>query len=836
MSIEADHRLPRSVIPSHYDLRIEPDLEKFEFTGRVVIVAMAMERVGEIVLNAIEIDLHRVEVTATDGSTQEAALDYDPGNERVTLVLGTPVDAGRLEIAIDYTGIINDNLQGFYRSTYKTADGEEKVIATTQFEATDARRAFPCWDEPDLKATYQVTLVVPERMLAVSNSAVVADTATDDGRRVVEFDKTMIMSTYLVAFVVGELEATDPVDVDGTPLRIVHVPGKAHLAEFALDVGAYALRYFADYYAIPYPGDKLDMIAVPDFAWGAMENLGAVTYRETALLVDPAKATQVELARVADVIAHELAHMWFGDLVTMKWWNGIWLNEAFATFMELKCVDSYRPDWNRWLAFAASRNAAMDTDSLASTRAIEFPVGSPEEANEMFDILTYSKGSAVLRMLEVYLGEDVFRDGIRTYLETHSYGNTETADLWAALEKVSGEPVGEIMHGWIFQGGYPRLNVGRDGEGYRIRQGHFRYLGDGEGSWEVPALFGGDSGDGRLLIGDEETVGSNNKFRLNRRGQGFYRVQYDDELREELAQRATALPGEERYALVSDLWANVLAGDVPARAFLELAVQFKDESEPEIWGAIIGGLGELNRVVSSDDRPDLERFIRDLVTPAADSMGWEPADGESDLERRLRGLLQRTRGVLGADKSAVPEARALFEASLGGEAVDGEVAAAALAIVAANGGQEDFDTFVEAFRTADSPQEEVRYLQAAIAVPEQDTAAQLLDMLTSGEIRRQDGAWVTARLIGHRTTGAESWQRIKDRWDDVLAAVPPQNQRRILDWLPFRSEPDVAADIESWLDGNALAGGSKYVEQQLELLKVRVGLRGREEGRLGESS
>ncbi len=834
MSTEADHRLPRSVIPNHYDLRIEPNLETFEFRGRVVIEAAAVERVDEIVLNAIEIDLHRVEVRSA-GATQEAALDYDPGNERVTLVLATPVDAGALEIAIDYTGTINDNLQGFYRSTYKTAEGEEKVIATTQFEATDARRAFPCWDEPDLKATYQVTLVVPDHVMAVSNSAVIAESIADDGRRVVKFDKTMVMSTYLVAFVVGELEATDPVDVDGTPLRIVHVPGKAHLAQFANDVGAFALRYFADYYGIPYPGDKLDMIAVPDFAWGAMENLGAVTYRETALLVDPSKATQVELARVADVIAHELAHMWFGDLVTMKWWNGIWLNEAFATFMELKCIDAFRPDWKRWLAFAASRNAAMDTDSLASTRPIEYPVGSPEEANEMFDILTYSKGSAVLRMLEVYLGEDVFRDGIRHYLETHSYANTETADLWAALEKVSGEPVGEIMHGWIFQGGYPRLNVERAADGYAIRQEHFRYLGDGEGSWDVPALFGGETADGRMLMGDEAAVGPNDEFRLNRRGQGFYRVQYDGELREELAGRAGALPGEERYSLVSDLWANVLAGDVPAGDFLELAAQFKDEPEPEIWAAIIGGLGELNRVVSSDDRPDLQRFIRDLVTPAADRMGWEPADDESDLDRRLRGLLQRTRGVLGDDKSAVPEARALFEASLGGEAVDGEVAAAALAIVAANGGQEEFDTFIEAFRTAGSPQDEVRYLQAAIAVPEQETAAQLLDMLISGEIRRQDGAWVTARLIGHRTTGAESWQRIKDRWDDVLAAVPPQSQRRILDWLPFRSEPEVAADIEDWLEGNALAGGSKFVEQQLELLKVRVGLRGREEGRLGES-
>ncbi|MDH3190368.1 MAG: M1 family metallopeptidase, partial [Acidimicrobiia bacterium] len=788
MSTEADYRLPRAVIPSHYDLRIEPNFESFGFSGQVVIQAAAVERVAEIVLNAIEIDLNRVSVQGPDGSSQEAGLSYDPGRERVTLVLGTPVDIGPLEITIDYTGTINDNLQGFYRSTYTAPDGTDKVIATTQFEATDARRAFPCWDEPDLKATYAVTLVVPEDMMAVSNSSVVSDESTGDGHRVVVFAKTMKMSTYLVAFIVGELEATDPVDVDGTPLRIVHVPGKGHLAQFALDAGAFALRYFADYYGIPYPGDKLDMIAVPDFAWGAMENLGAVTYRETALLVDPDRATMTEQARVADVIAHELAHMWFGDLVTMKWWNGIWLNEAFATFMELKCVDSYRPDWKRWLAFAASRESAMDTDSLASTRPIEFPVASPEEANEMFDILTYSKGSAVLRMLEVYLGEDVFRDGIRQYLKTHSYDNTETADLWAALEEVSGEPVGDVMEGWIFQGGYPRLRVGRDADGYSIRQEHFRFLGQGGAQWQVPALIAGSGFDGRMLIGEAAAIEGTGDIRLNRGGQGFYRVQYEDGLREELAAQAMQLPAEERYVLVSDLWANVLAGDVPAGDFIELASKFEGETEPEVWGAIIGGLGEINRVISSDDRPGFQAFVRDLVSPASERMGWEPETDETDLDRRLRGLLQRTRGVLGDDKSSLAEARSLFEATLAGEPVDGEVATAALAIVAANGGQDEFDTFVDAFRNAASPQDEVRYLQAAIAVPEQDTAGQVLDMLTNGEIRRQDGAWVTARLIGHRTTGIETWRRIKDRWEAVLGAVPPQSQRRILDWLPFRSE------------------------------------------------
>ena len=282
------------------------------------------------------------------------------------------------------------------------------------------------------------------------------------------------MSTYLVAFVVGPLEATEPVDVDGVPLRIVHPPGKAHLTPFALEVGAHALRFFTEYFGIPYPADKLDLVAIPDFAFGAMENLGCVTFRESALLVDPAQAARTELERVADVVCHEIAHMWFGDLVTMKWWNGIWLNEAFATFMEVLAVDAFRPEWQRWVSFGVEREAAMAVDGLHATRSVEFPVGRPEEAQGMFDVLTYQKGGSVLRMLEQFLGADVFRDGIRDYLDTHAYGNTETTDLWDALERSSGRPVREIMDTWIDQGGYPLVRVGADGS---LTQTPFSYSG-----------------------------------------------------------------------------------------------------------------------------------------------------------------------------------------------------------------------------------------------------------------------------------------------------------------------------------------------------------------------
>ena len=349
-------------------------------------------------------------------------------------------------------------------------------------ESTDARRAFPCFDEPAFKATFEVTLVIDDHLAAYSNSPIVDETPEPGGRKRVHFGPTMVMSTYLVAFVVGPLGHTDPVDVDGVPLRVVHPLGKGHLTEFALEVGAHALRFFTEYFGIPYPGDKVDMVAIPDFAAGAMENLGCITYRESALLVDPATAARVELERIADVVCHEMAHMWFGDLVTMKWWNGIWLNEAFATFMEVLAVDAFRPDWQRWVSFGVEREAAMAVDGLHATRPVEFPVGRPEEAEGMFDVLTYQKGGSVLRMLEQFIGPDVFREGIHDYLVTHSYANTETRDLWDALGALE-RPAGVPHHGHLDQPGrlpagdgrvrrHPGpaavLLLGRPGRGHRV--------------------------------------------------------------------------------------------------------------------------------------------------------------------------------------------------------------------------------------------------------------------------------------------------------------------------------------------------------------------------------
>jgi puromycin-sensitive aminopeptidase len=439
----------------------------------------------------------------------------------------------------------------------------------------------------------------------------------------------------------------------------VHVPGKADLAGFALEIGAFALRWFQDYYGIPYPEQKCDLVALPDFAFGAMENPGCITFRETALLVDPATGTQQDRQRIADVVAHELAHMWFGDLVTMKWWNGIWLNEAFATFMATLACDAFRPDWKRWTTFSLERTAAFEVDALHSTRSIEYEVVSPADADGMFDVLTYEKGGSLLRMLEQYLGTERFREGIRRYLATHAYANTETSDLWDAIEAATGEPVRRVMDSWIWQGGFPLVSAAA-GDELRLAQRRFLFAGDDDGSrWVVPLhvrqTANGKSTEAKLFLEGEDTTtplaAPDAVVVVNADANGFFRVEYDGELLQRLAGPALAeLTTAERYSLVDDAWASVVAGRLDAQTYCRFVRGFSDEPDLPVWEIVLAGLTWIDRFVEGQARERFRAYVRALVAPALERLGWEPRAGEDELTGELRGTLIRALGVLGRDR------------------------------------------------------------------------------------------------------------------------------------------------------------------------------------------
>jgi len=821
------YRLPGNVQPIRYDLELSPDLEAATFEGRVTIEAEVLESTDALTLHALDLEIDAAWVT-TGGRNLDATVEFDPPTEQVTLTLPQPAEAGTAEITITFRGVLNDLLLGFYRSTF-TQDGESRTIAVTQFESTHARRAFPCFDEPEYKAVYGITLVVRDDLFAVSNAAEVHRTPTDDGRVSIAFADTMKMSTYLVAWVIGPLEATEPRLIEGRngpiPLRIVAPPGNLHLTEFALDAADHCVRYFEDYYDIAYPGDKIDLVAVPDFAFGAMENLGCITFREILLLIDPEQATKSELQRAVEVIDHELAHMWFGDLVTMKWWNGIWLNEAFATFMEVMAADAFRPDWDVWTTFGLERSVAFDTDALHATRPIEFEVVTAADSEGMFDVLTYEKGASVLRMLEQFLGAEVFRDGIRTYLARHAYANTETTDLWDALEEVSGQPVRRIMDAWILRGGHPMVTVTSTESGIALAQSRFSYdpaeAGDG---WPVPIVLRAAHGDvvdeHRLLLESPTNVdlsGPATWVQPNLGGNGFYRSDLSRDLRTALATApsATAL---ERFVLVDDTWASFLGSQVERDDVVAVVrTMATTESDPSVWRRLSGVTTSLHALVPEADRASVAELACEIGVAPLARIDADIASGPTERSLDLRGVLFSLLGVVGDQAEVRARGRGVFD----GAPADAALQAAALATVAAWADAEDHAEIERRWRAAPTPQEEMRYLYALASTPDEAMFRHTLE-LTRDDIRTQNAPYVIRLALGHLDLGAVAWEFVADRWDELVARFPSNSHVRMLEGIRSVTDRARATRIEAFLGDHPLEHGTKQITQHLERMWVSV--------------
>ena len=837
------YRLPRHVIPSRYDLRLEPDLTNASFSGRALIALLVTQPTSEIVLNAAELDVTSVALLGDQGDQREAKIELDEPLERCRLRLDRPIAPGAWQLTLAFAGKLNDKLRGFYRSTYKGADGPPHLLAATQFEATDARRAFPCWDEPDWKAVFAATLVIEPDLTAVSNTRVVGETV-ERGKKIVQFADSIKMSTYLVAFVVGNLEATEPTFVGRTAVRLWAVPGKTRLAGFGQAIASASLEFFEEYYGIPCPGDKLDLLAIPDFASGAMENLGAITFRESALLADPATATHAELERIADVVAHENAHMWFGDLVTMRWWNGLWLNEAFATFMEMLAVDAWKPEWKRWETFGVSRAAAFAVDGLCTTRPIEYDVRAPKDADAMFDVLTYEKGASVLRMLEQHIGPTAFRDGVRDYLKTYAYGNAETNDLWISLGKVSRHPVPDLMNGWIFQPGYPLITAMLDhGGDLVLTQRRFTYLETSdpkvtEQRWRVPIQIQVTTGSrvetrNILLNSAEDRIELPSDVRqilINAGGHGFYRVRYaPDLLRGLLNGGMKGLTSVDRFNLVSDAWATTVAGLMPIGEYLDMTTQFTGAREKNVWTVLLDSFYFLNRLMSADERPALEAFVRDRLAPLVRELGWQPRAEDDELTRQLRGDLIRALGTIGNDQDVQGRAAELYRAYRAtADAVDANIVPSLVAILAHQGDEQRHNEFFERFNKAATPQEERRYLFALAAFRPKALLERTLSRTLSGEIRTQDGPFIVSALLTSVYGRELAWRFLKTNWDLMDRQFPKNGLRRMVGGIVGLATPALEWDVRRFFDERKITLGGKALEQYLEQLHVAVVFRERD--------
>jgi puromycin-sensitive aminopeptidase len=547
--------------------------------------------------------------------------------------------------------------------------------------------------------------------------------------------------------------------------------------------------------------------------------------------------------RVVSTIAHETAHMWFGDLVTMRWWNGIWLNEAFATFMQQLATDALHPQWDVWTTFGHGRAHALTIDGLASTRSIEYPVGPPVEAWGMFDVLTYQKGGSVLRMLEQYLGPERFRRGITLYLERHRFGNAETHELWEALADATNEPVRAMMDSWVFQAGYPLIQAQWDTahQALQLHQHPFRYLGQGQGAWHVPIILsvwrsGGVRETQRVLVDapsltvtlpeDTEAV------LVNQGAWGFYRVAYDQALWPKLLNHWGDLTPLERFSLVDDAWAQVQADEVHFSHLAALWRRMTNEHDPDVWGAVSRQLRMLDDIGTDADRDTLRTLVKEIAAPVLAELGWDPKDTEDVRRRRLRATMVQLLGTVGGDNEVRDRARQLLAAHWQGQAqIAPELLTPAVQVVAACGGQNEWEAMYRQFKQAATPQDEKRYLYALADFTQPELVQQTLDLYYSPEVRVQDGAIALGQLLANRHARARAWEALKVHWDEVLEKYPKMVEL-ILSPIASVVEDDLADDMVAWLSAHPIPQAKRHVDQTLEFQEVNRRLARRIRGRL----
>jgi puromycin-sensitive aminopeptidase len=744
-----EFRLPTAVAPRAYRLALEPDLDALTFKGEVAIDLDVTSPTREIVLHAAHLEIASARLGADPLEVRPEAA-----RERIALVASKPLGAGRATVTLAFTGKLSEEMRGFYRSTYTRPDGTKGVLATTQFEATSARRCFPCFDEPALKAVFEVTMTVPKGRQVVSNMPPTAEEALGDGRRRVRFAPSPIMSTYLLAFAVGEFDSIEGKTADGMPVRVFTTPGRAELGRFALETGDPRAQVLRRLLRHPYNKalPKLDLLAIPDFEYGAMENWGAVTFRETAIFVDPKRSSIPQRRRVAEVVLHELAHQWFGNLVTPEWWSYLWLNESFATFMAYKASNALFPEWKIFEEYLAQiTSAGKSLDSLRSSHPVEVTVRDPNEVDQIFDAISYNKGGSVLRMLEQAIGEKAFQLGIQQFLRSRAYASATTDDLWSALGKATNTDVSSMMDGWTRRTGLPAVIVRRDGAKLKLRQERFFLDRDPAAPaedptlWEVPLPTVDGSGRTsvvRLAARDASVdAPAADWIKVNAGQTGFYLTHYDDAGWRSLAKavETLAVGPMDRYGLQEDAYSLMRAGYLSVPGYLNLAGAFSREENHYVWAGVADGIAAITEIFVGDPQvPRLEDWGRKLVKPTLQKVGFDEKSDEPNERLLLRATLFGA-SVRFGDPDAVSQVRSRFEAARKDlSAVPPNTRSVIFSGAARNGDASTFDALTELHEKADLPEVKVQLLRSLGAFRQEAQLRRAVAYALSEKVRRQD--------------------------------------------------------------------------------------------------
>lgn len=816
-------RLPAGVVPQHYTLTLTPDLKAATFTGEESIELHVKEPTSTITLNAAEITFQSVTVEA-DGVRQTATVALDDEKQQATFTLAHPLAAGKATIAISYTGILNNQLRGFYLS--KTA---VRNYAVTQFEATDARRAFPSFDEPAFKATFDISLVVDRGDTAISTSPIESDTpGPSEGKHTLKFLTTPKMSTYLVVFLVGDFQCSAG-SQDGVTLRVCSTPDKVGMTAYGLDNAKYFLHYYNEYFGIPYPLKKLDLIALPDFEAGAMENFGAITYRETALLIDPRTASENARSGVAVVIAHEIAHQWFGDMVTMQWWDNLWLNEGFATWMEIKAVAAMHPDWNMDESAAAGEDTTLGLDSQPATRPIRAKAETPDEINEMFDGIAYGKAGDVLSMVENYVGPETFRKGVHNYLAAHQYANATAEDFWGAQTKESHKPVDKIMDSLIVQPGAPLVVFGQPSGGKVAVQQRRFYLSpnihpDPKQKWTLPICFksGADGKqDCQVLTPTTTTLRApaGSIFFANANGKGYYRSAYPAGVYAKLvAGIESSLTAPERISLISDEWAQVRSNNATVGDYLDLTAAIRNETSDEVVSNALSGVkAVIQRAAASPEEKDaLAIWLRRNFTPRFAKLG-PPSPADTPNTRQLRAELFGVLGYYAKDPEVLAEASKIAEKYFADPAaMDANLGQTALAIAARNGDAALFDRLQKVYETSNNPELHIGALRLLSQFENPELVKRALDYAISGRVRNQDVAMQLALELQIDANRDQTWNYIKANWDKVQAQLTTEMGGYLVGSTSSFCSIEARNDVESFFAAHKLATTERTLQHAIE--------------------
>ena len=842
-------RLVSDVLPSHYAITLKPDLESNTFSGHETITISLIKPLKKITLHSKELSIKTANIIFGKNNVIAKNISYDQTHETATFEFAESLPKGKVKLSLTFEGILADNMRGFYRSTY-VVDGKESVMATTQFEATDARRAFPCFDEPTHKAVFDVNLVIPNDKMAISNTLPTSVIEHEAGYKIVSFASTPIMSTYLLAFIVGEFEWVEAKTKSNVLVRVLTIPGKSHQAKFALDFTVRCLEFYEEYFAIPYPLNTLDMIAIPDFSSLAMENWGAITFREIGLLVDEQHTSTSYRQMVALVIAHELAHQWFGNLVTMEWWTHLWLNEGFATYIEHFAVAKLFPEYDIWSQFVVGTSGhglghALMLDALSNTHPIEIEVHDPNEIGEIFDAVSYDKGASVIRMLAEYLGERDFCNGLRYYLKKHSYKNASTVHLWESFEKVSKKPVKKMMAIWTGKSGYPLLSV--ENSGKKITLSQKRYFSSAlnvkktsdKTVWPIPLSLVTKSGEKKLPLMTQKKINflhpSDAWFKFNAHEGSLYRVLYDKKSIELLQQPLTEglLSKDDRLGLIRDAFSFAESGYFTTIATLEMALLYKNETEYVVWVEIVSGFRYIaNLLYGTKAYEPFRKYAREVLSRIVLKVGWNAEIGESDNFALLRSLILSSASFYG-DVKVINEAKRRFS-NKSEVPIPVDLRGLVYSTVAREGGENEYEILLWMYRHESLHEEKERILNALGQFRNKKLLTKTLDFVMTGEVRMQDRNRAFAGVLVNPYGRTLGWMFLKKNWKKIGEAYGDGNHllSRLISVLNRNTTREAYKDIQAFFKMHQAPSGERTIQQTLEHIDSNVRWLARDEEKI----